>query len=85
MIEQLHQNHRLFAALHEQVGFAAARPVAQPVDVRRVAAAAVEKRGIDAFLFHQAVNRLMAPLEFIVGKYRIVGSLPHGKRLPEIV
>ena len=88
VIEKLHQNHRLFAVLHEQVGFAAARPVAEPIDVRSIAPAAIKKRRIDAFLFHQAVNRFVTPFELGVGECWIIGSLTHGnssKKLPGAV
>ena len=50
MVEKLHQNHRLLAALHQEVSLAAAGPVAEPVDIRGVAAAAV-------FLFFLAYSR----------------------------
>jgi hypothetical protein len=77
MIEELHEHDRLFTVLKEHVGLAAARPVGQPIDVGGISAGAVNQKSVYSFLVHERLNRPVTPCHLLIGKRRIVGSLPH--------
>src|SRR5262245_35677612 len=81
MIKELHEHDRLFAVLKEHVGLTAAWPVGQPIDVGGIAASAVNQKCVDSFLVHQHLNGPVPPCHLLIGKRRIVGSLPHASFL----
>ena len=77
MVEELHEHNRLLTVLKENVGLAAAWPVGQPIDVGGISAGAVDQKGVYSFLVHKRLNGLVTSCHLLIGKRRIVGSLPH--------
>src|SRR5262245_300408 len=77
MIKKLHEHYRLFTVLKEDVGLTAARPVGEPIDVGGISPGAVDQKRVDPFLVHQRLNGLVPSCHLLIGKRRIVGSLPH--------
>src|SRR5262249_49882060 len=84
MIKELHEHDRRFAVLKEHVGLTAARPVGEPIDVGGISPGAVNQKCVDSFLVHQRLNGPVPPCHLLIGKRRIVGSLPHASFLLRI-
>jgi hypothetical protein len=77
MVVKLKQNDRVLIALDENVGFAAARPVGQPIDFGREAARAVNQQSVRSGLVHQRERLQAARGHLVVGESGKLGSVAH--------